>query len=419
MIHRRRTRMVLPKGALTMALALSRAHGESLTWEADAVVVTEADEQDDSHGEIIRSHGTTSLRGFMDKKTRFLESTTRNDTPILRPTLPPVDDSKIIDTTMQSSVTYAGSMFDIKAKDNIVITSIGFHTAVESDYMKVQLYTREGTYKGCETDISKWTLQADVTIQGRGIDKLTFLPEGSFDPILVKRMEMLGIYITTDQASFRAEKGTAEGKKFKSNSDIIIYEGVGKRYPIERATFGPRIWNGAIQYGVVDIPTLSPVTPTMEPTAHPIIKPKVDAFRLRLYWEKGYFWQETHVEFWWCMECRDGCVEGDMVYIDECDSSVGQLFTYVGDTIRPAYDTSLCLTALGYTRDTPMRFLPCTGDSDQSFVGMTKGEKFELHQQGDSDHCVSQNHHPKSFERVYPEQCDLTRIHDTSYWITY
>ncbi|KAL7432628.1 hypothetical protein ACHAXH_002012, partial [Discostella pseudostelligera] len=102
-----------------------------------------------------------------------------------------------------------------------------------------------------------------------------------------------------------------------------------------------------------------------------------------------------------------------------CDSSVCQLFTYVGDTIRPAYDTSLCLTALGYTRDTPMRFLPCTGDSDQSFVGMTKGEKFELHQQGDSDHCVSQNHHPKSFERVYPEQCDLTRIHDTSYWITY
>ena len=26
-----------------------------------------------------------------------------------------------------------------------------------------------------------------------------------------------------------------------------------------------------------------------------------DSFRLRLYWEEGYFWQEYKEEMWWCM----------------------------------------------------------------------------------------------------------------------
>jgi hypothetical protein len=415
MMSHRMKRMVLSKSAMTMAIAV-------LNLPADAAVAPDAAERDEYQGKVIHSPDKSSLRALRNKNKRILESRTKTNTPSLRPTLSPVDDNRIIDTTMNSSVSYAGSMFDIKTKDNIAITSIGFHTSVESDYMKVQLYTREGSYKGCDTDISKWTLQADVTIQGRGLNNLTFLPEGAFDPILVRRKEILGIYITTDQANIRADKGTEEGKKIKANSDIIIYEGVGKRYPIDRATFGPRVFNGAIQYGVVDIPTLSPATteePSMIPSFLPTTAQEVDAFRIRLYWERGYFWQETNDEFWWCMECRDSCLDGDSVYIDECDSSIGQKFTFVGDTIRPGYDTSLCLTNMGHTSDTPMRFMSCTGESDQRFEGFETSEKFEFHQKGDSDHCVSLNHHPKSKERVYPEKCSLTRIHDTSYWITY
>lgn len=423
--------MTLSKSAMTVAIAISLggAHGERLNMPANTPGTQEVSaERDGFHNKTViqSSHGRSSLRALRNKKKRIVETRTKNKTPTLHPTLPPVDDSKLIDTTMDSSVSYAGSMFDIKAKDNnIVITSIGFHTSVESDYMKVQLYTREGSYKGCDRDISKWTLQTDVVIQGRGLDNLTYLPKGAFDPILVRSKEILGIYITTDQANLRADKGTEEGKKLTANSDLIVYEGVGKRYPIDRATFGPRVWNGAIQYGVVDIPTLSPATTEEPQTVMPSHFPtkakatNVDFFRLRLYWEKGYRWQETNDEFWWCMECRDSCLDGDSVYLDECDSSIGQQFTFVGDTIRPGYDTSLCLTNMGHTQDTPMRFMSCTGDSDQSLRGMAIGEKFELREKGESDHCVSLNHHPKAKERVYPELCSLTRFHKTSYWITY
>ncbi len=44
-----------------------------------------------------------------------------------------------------------------------------------------------------------------------------------------------------------------------------------------------------------------------------------ESFRLRLYWEKGYFWQESTDEMWWCMgEFLSG---GDLISAREviCD----------------------------------------------------------------------------------------------------
>jgi hypothetical protein len=415
MIMRRPTnRMVHPEIVMAMAVLVSLAHGKRENWSMDDIAVA-TDEEEGSHRQI-RSLRDSSPRKL---KTENLLATT---TPTLRPTLPRVEEKKIINTTLKSSVSYAGNMFDILAKDDIVITSIAFNTPVETDYISVQLYTREGSYKGYDKDISKWTLQADVAVQGKGLDNLTFIPEGAFDPIFVRHKETLAIYITTDRPNLRVDKGAKEGKKVAANSDIVIYEGVGKRYPIDKATFSSRIWNGAIQYDVVDLPTLSPTLAeldTVEPSSRPTKQPEIDAFRLRLYWQKGYMWQGISDEMWWCMECRDSCLDGDSVYVDYCDSSISQKFTFVGDTIRPQSDTSLCLTTMGFTQETPMRYFPCNGHSDQSFEGLTTSGRFELHPMGESDRCVSQNHHPKPFERVYPEYCSLTRIHDTNYWIAF
>jgi hypothetical protein len=35
------------------------------------------------------------------------------------------------------------------------------------------------------------------------------------------------------------------------------------------------------------------------------------------------------------------------------------------------------------------------------------------------NNCLSQMHHPKAKEVVYPEDCDKTRESDTTYWITF
>lgn len=194
------------------------------------------------------------------------------------------------------------------------------------------------------------------------------------------------------------------------NSDMIIYEGAGKRYPIEKQTIPNRTWNGVIQYQRVVIPSAAP---TLSPSASPTDRP--EDFRLRLYWERGYYWQETRSEMWFCVECNGGCRSGASLMVDRCSRSDGrQRFVSMGDTLRPADNTDLCFTSTGYNERDPMRLYPCGGDRArrQSFVGFKPRGKFELQPRGDSSRCVSQMHHPKPYERIYPEVCRKTRDHE-------
>mgnify|MGYP000570527716 CR=1 FL=1 len=207
----------------------------------------------------------------------------------------------------------------------------------------------------------------------------------------------------------RAAKGTSVGRQSRANSDVVVYEGAGKRYPIEEATFSPRVWNGILEYQVVEVPTPAPTTAA----------PTTGTFRLRLYWKRGYYWQESRREVWWCMECRNNCKSGDSIWVDHCDSSIRQQFFTVDGTIRPVDNPSLCITQTGYSESKPLRVYPCDKQSDQQWDGIKFDGRFELHPKGKSDRCVSQMHHPKRFEKVYPEDCRKTRRHDTTYWTMY
>mmetsp|Transcript_36091 Transcript_36091/g.87134 ORF Transcript_36091/g.87134 Transcript_36091/m.87134 type:complete len:384 (+) Transcript_36091:168-1319(+) len=158
-------------------------------------------------------------------------------------------------------------------------------------------------------------------------------------------------------------------------------------------------------------------TTTVATTTNPILA----SSRLRLYWEEGYRWQGSRDETFWCMECNNNCRENDSVYVDVCDRSTRQQFSVVGDTIRPTSNPTLCLTATGYySEDKPIRIKRCKQDEwDQKFVGFDDNGRFEIQPKGREDLCVSQMHHPKPFERVYPESCSKTRKHDTTYWVKY
>jgi len=69
-----------------------------------------------------------------------------------------------------------------------------------------------------------------------------------------------------------------------------------------------------------DHPTFSPtfppteipsLRPTMRPSESPSQAPSIyelpikDPIQLRLYWESGYFWQESIYQTYWCAECVD------------------------------------------------------------------------------------------------------------------
>ena len=226
---------------------------------------------------------------------------------------------------------------------------------------------------------------------------------------------------------------------------MIIYEGIGKSGRIVKHSVMPRQWNGIVQYEIVDVPPPTPTTskpttarptrrpsrhptlrPTRRPSRHPTLRPTaaptIPSFRLRLYWERGYYWQEERREQRFCMKCGGSCRSGDSLYVDGCSrSSSRQRFVAMGDTIRPARDHSLCLTVTGYSEDKPLRLYTCRDSrvETQSFVGFQPTGKFELQPKGDATRCVSQQHHPKDYERIYPEDCAKTRSHDTTYWVVY
>lgn len=128
--------------------------------------------------------------------------------------------------------------------------------------MDVQLYIKHGGYAGHENDLTEWTHIANVTVTGRGMGNPTTLERGTFEPFILRKQARMGIYLTTDGPHLRASKGDLEGKPYAATPEIVIYQGVGKRYPMNSGTISPRIFNGVFSYESVVIPTMSPTMNT-------------------------------------------------------------------------------------------------------------------------------------------------------------
>ncbi|EJK71954.1 hypothetical protein THAOC_06561 [Thalassiosira oceanica] len=152
---------------------------------------------------------------------------------------------------------YAGAMFDLRAKTNVEVTTVAFNT-YKFTPIPVWLYMRPGGFGDVEDTLEGWTLIANTTVTGRGMGNPTYIPEGTFSPVLVRKGTKIGFYVTTDGPFLRSSMGTEQGKPYRANSDLVLYEGVGKRYPVENGSGAPRIFNGVVGYQYATIPTSSP-----------------------------------------------------------------------------------------------------------------------------------------------------------------
>jgi len=147
-------------------------------------------------------------------------------------------------------------------------------------------------------------------------------------------------------------------------------------------------------------------------------------FKLKMYWEEGYYWQEERKERKWCMRCPGGsCSSGEKLYIDECgDSDIQRFdFDYVDsdEALIKIHGSNRCLERSG--RDIYVRSCD-DGNSRQRWWakrGDFDGSRFEISQKGATDLCVTQRHHPKTGEEVELESCSTARADDTSYWERY
>ena len=142
----------------------------------------------------------------------------------------------------------------------------------------------------------------------------------------------------------------------------------------------------------------------------------IQPFRLGMYWENGYLWQESRREKRYCAQCKRSCRNGDSLWVRKCNRrSSRQYFVKVDNTLRPNNNRRVCVTRTG---DRKIRLYKCVGSTRQEWNGIDFGRNFELTAGQSNEKCLSQHHHPKEREVLYMETCKLARLSDTSYWIT-
>eukprot|EP00980_Cylindrotheca_fusiformis_P020187 scaffold7266_cov71-Cylindrotheca_fusiformis.AAC.3 len=160
--------------------------------------------------------------------------------------------------------------------------------------------------------------------------------------------------------------------------------------------------------------------------------------RLKLYWQRGYTWQEETFERKWCIFCMGSggrfCREHRRLYIHTCQSS-SQHFDIIpqwGDYyVIKLHDDDLCLQRQHSTSNT-IHTITCDGSNElqlwfaRNINGNGNnnnknfaGSSFEISPLGDKDLCVTQRHHPKYGEAIKLEPCTIARRDQTSQWNRY
>jgi len=189
--------------------------------------------------------------------------------PSPSPTPPPTIPTSTLSTPLTALTGQAGNMLDLVAGKDIVLLEMSIHTSSKSN-VEVELWTKEGSYRGQEKKRRAWHRIAKTTVQGRGEGHLTPLPKDAFDPIRIQAGQTRALYVTLTTAEMRYSRGSKQGNVYVSNDDISILEGVGVSYPF-KSVFRPRLWQGDIKYALQDDPGVGEI-PTPSPTPVPAVR---------------------------------------------------------------------------------------------------------------------------------------------------
>ena len=131
-----------------------------------------------------------------------------------------------------------------------------------------------------------------------------------------------------------------------------------------------------------DVSDVPDTTPERELSSH---------FNLRLYWKRGYRWQERSSERWWCLQCRSSsCSKGSSVKIEKCNRKwASQHFYFDDGRIRSRRNRAVCLERDGRS----IHLQTCDNSRHQIWSELRKGSAFQLRIPGNSQKCASQHHH--------------------------
>jgi len=136
-------------------------------------------------------------------------------------------------------------------------------------------------------------------------------------------------------------------------------------------------------------------------------------FRLRLTWKKGYMWQESSSERWWCMRCKSSsCSTGSAIEIDKCSGNDSRQQFYFDDNRIRSKKSGRCLERRGRS----IKLDTCGIARNQKWDGLSVQQPFQLREAGSTVKCASQHHEPRGGEIIYMTSCKKSRFSNTDLW---
>ena len=178
-------------------------------------------------------------------------SVTQTESPTVNPWLR----ENSLTTTWDGGTAQDGNMFDIMPLKTMTITGFDLHISFTGEVI-VEIYTKADSFRGHETVYSDWTMIARIALMGKGEGSITPIPPNSFAPIHSERFQIRSFYITvvsSQSGGLTYTRGDGSGSPIGQDDNLVVFQGVGIRYPCLSA-FPGRIWNGAIEYIVVQQP---------------------------------------------------------------------------------------------------------------------------------------------------------------------
>lgn len=165
-----------------------------------------------------------------------------------------ISQPRTLETHLNGTVEWFGSMFNVAAHKNMTVQSLGFHTD-STEAVEVTVYTKKGTYAdSSEQDPEAWTLIAKTTVQGQGFGNITNIPATDMKAVQIKQGVLQAFYVTTgDNKNIILSGGSKVSLElhdaWAKNDDLALLTGEAVTGSFG-GSYKPYAWNGCIDYTV-------------------------------------------------------------------------------------------------------------------------------------------------------------------------
>lgn len=149
----------------------------------------------------------------------------------------------ILETTQQTTTNWNGIMFDISAKDSLVIDSI-YQNIQSTGNQIINVYFKQGSYSGSENVPGDWILISVDTINVNANEKFYSI---SIPAIPVSQSDTIAFYIHMDNSTANLSYLNTGSNLVYEDSILSIPSASGISYTFG-TIYNPRNWSGRLYY---------------------------------------------------------------------------------------------------------------------------------------------------------------------------